>query len=212
MSRVITTDLVTEAALKWATSNFRVIDKPAIIGQQAPYKSPSGDTFIFDVASVSYDHVCRVIEVKSSRADFKADNKYTKYLSLCHELFIAIPKGEVSPDEIPFRVGILYYESGSLSIHRPPQPHRFSDAYGFLHSLVFSEAFSQPVPVSPPSSPTVIEPEEKFTTFQKVFGSPFAPYLPEAKDVGLPIPEVVDEEEKLSDAPAPAAEFDDFLR
>lgn len=47
-------------------------------------------------------------EVKVSRSDFLADNKWQDYLPLCHQLFFVTPWGLVDPSEVPGNVGLIW--------------------------------------------------------------------------------------------------------
>lgn len=56
----------------------------------------------------SYAHFkCTGYEIKVSRSDFLADDKMRNYLPFCHELYVACPKGIVTPDELPPEIGLI---------------------------------------------------------------------------------------------------------
>lgn len=48
-------------------------------------------------------------EIKSSRSDFLADEKWRGYLPYCNEFLFVCPKGVIEPDEIPEDIGLIYY-------------------------------------------------------------------------------------------------------
>jgi hypothetical protein len=48
-------------------------------------------------------------EVKVSRSDFKADNKFYAYLPYFHELYIACPKGMIQREELPDSIGLMWF-------------------------------------------------------------------------------------------------------
>ncbi len=50
---------------------------------------------------------CRIYEVKNNRATFDNDNKFEKYFDVCHRMYIACPKGMISKEELPPKVGLI---------------------------------------------------------------------------------------------------------
>lgn len=51
-------------------------------------------------------------EIKTSRNDFKSDNKWTNYLDYCHKFYFVCPKGIISREEIEEmdeNIGLIYY-------------------------------------------------------------------------------------------------------
>lgn len=50
---------------------------------------------------------CRIYEVKNNRLTFDNDAKYEKYLDVCHRMYIACPKGLISKDELPPKIGLI---------------------------------------------------------------------------------------------------------
>lgn len=50
-------------------------------------------------------------EVKINRHDFLRDDKWPKYLDLCHEFYFVCPSGLISPEELPREVGLIWYNS-----------------------------------------------------------------------------------------------------
>ncbi|WP_101908860.1 MmcB family DNA repair protein [Marasmitruncus massiliensis] len=81
---------------------------------------PSGrGTYRFDAVAISKSWAKPTItgyEVKVSRSDFKADNKFYAYLPYFHELYIACPKGMISREELPESIGLVWYnpETGEI--------------------------------------------------------------------------------------------------
>ncbi|MEM9043192.1 MAG: MmcB family DNA repair protein [Pseudomonadota bacterium] len=58
------------------------------------------------------------IEVKSSRADFQSDRKWTGYLDWCDRFFFAVPDG--FPDELlPLNQGLIRADAYGAEILRP---------------------------------------------------------------------------------------------
>jgi len=48
----------------------------------------------------------RIVEVKSSRADFLSDHKWEKYLPYATHFYFAAPQGMIKPDELPPNIGL----------------------------------------------------------------------------------------------------------
>ncbi len=55
-------------------------------------------------------------EIKVSRSDFKADNKFYAYLPYFHELYIACPKGMIAREELPENIGLVWYNPDTRDI------------------------------------------------------------------------------------------------
>lgn len=49
-----------------------------------------------------------VYEVKVSRSDFLADEKWPAYLPLCNEFYFVCPSGLIKPSEVPEVAGLMY--------------------------------------------------------------------------------------------------------
>jgi len=57
----------------------------------------------------------RIVEVKSSRADFLSDKKWEGYLPFATHFYFAAPEGVIVPSELPDKVGlieIITYKNG----------------------------------------------------------------------------------------------------
>ena len=81
---------------------------------------PSGQgVFRFDAVAIAKSWTKPTItgyEVKVTRSDFKADNKFYAYLPYFHELYIACPKGMIKREELPESIGLIWYnpETGAV--------------------------------------------------------------------------------------------------
>lgn len=55
-------------------------------------------------------------EVKCTRSDWLRDDKWVNYRQLCHQFYLAAPKGVVESAELPEGVGLIHYypQSGSI--------------------------------------------------------------------------------------------------
>lgn len=49
----------------------------------------------------------RVLEIKSCRNDFTSDKKWQEYLPYCTYFAFVAPKGVISPDELPPKIGLI---------------------------------------------------------------------------------------------------------
>ncbi|MCL6443133.1 MAG: hypothetical protein K6T83_06715 [Alicyclobacillus sp.] len=71
------------------------------------YANP-GELAILDGVAIakSWAHpTIRGYEVKVDRGDFLRDNKWPKYLEMCHELSFVCPPGVIEPEEVADGVG-----------------------------------------------------------------------------------------------------------
>jgi hypothetical protein len=58
-------------------------------------------------------------EIKVSRADFEQDQKWTRYLPLCHEFYFVCPAGLIRAVDLPSQVGLIWVsQTGNLHIKR----------------------------------------------------------------------------------------------
>ena len=64
-------------------------------------------------------------EIKLSRGDFLADDKWPEYLPLCNEFSFVCPEGVIKTDELPKEVGLLVTsKNGKRLFTRKKAPHR----------------------------------------------------------------------------------------
>lgn len=57
-------------------------------------------------------------EIKVSRHDFEGDQKWTRYLDLCHEFYFVCPAGLIRAVDLPQRVGIIWASKERLFTKR----------------------------------------------------------------------------------------------
>jgi hypothetical protein len=89
--------------------------------------SPSRSGCRFDVIGLGrYTRQVRIYEVKSSRADFLADGKWTSYLKYCTHFAFVAPAGAINRWELERDVGLIEY--GHPSFEKMIANRR----YGFL--------------------------------------------------------------------------------
>jgi hypothetical protein len=108
-----------------------------------------------DVIALAPDGRLTIIEIKSSIADFRTDQKWPDYRDFCDRFFFAIP--ETVPIEIlPDVTGLIVADSFGAAILREPPDHplagarrkavtlRFARAAaGLLHALADPECASE---------------------------------------------------------------------
>lgn len=57
-------------------------------------------------------------EIKCSRQDFEQDQKWTKYLDLCHQFYFVCPAGLIRATDLPSQVGIIWASKDRLHTKR----------------------------------------------------------------------------------------------
>ncbi len=112
----IRADLIKRALAKRHTKDFFVTECKSGPTQMAE----RGELGIFDAIAVkkSWTQPCVTIyEVKVSRSDFLADEKWIAYKKYCNRLYFACPKGLIEAGEISTGVGLIYYNSETNELH-----------------------------------------------------------------------------------------------
>lgn len=74
--------------------------------------------------------VSRIVEVKSCRADFLADQKWEKYLPYATHFYFAAPQGAIRPEELPAEIGLVEIATrpgGNLSCYYTKMCRRLPD-------------------------------------------------------------------------------------
>jgi hypothetical protein len=80
-----------------------------------------------DLMALGRDGEIRIIEIKSSLADFRADQKWPEYRDYCDRFYFAIPHD--FPDEIiPAEAGLILADSYGAEIQRHAPEHRLAPA------------------------------------------------------------------------------------
>ena len=57
-------------------------------------------------------------EVKCSRSDFEQDQKWTKYLGLCHLFYFVCPAGLIRGTDLPESIGLIWASINKLHVKR----------------------------------------------------------------------------------------------
>ncbi len=94
-----------------------------------------------DVASLDKRGEVIIIEIKSSLADFRVDQKWHEYLDYCDRFFFAVPPDfplEVLPEDAP--VGIVVADKFGAEVLREPTRDSLSAARRKAVTLLFARA------------------------------------------------------------------------
>jgi hypothetical protein len=95
---------LTESQIKdFATKNlFHGYD--FVTAEMGPYHSQ----IRFDLIGIRRSkRIVRIFEVKTSRSDFLADKKWSKYLQFATHFYFIAPVGVIKPEELDQRVGLI---------------------------------------------------------------------------------------------------------
>jgi hypothetical protein len=85
---------------------------------------PAGSGLRFDVVGVAkYTRQVRIYEIKSSRGDFLADDKWEKYLDYCTHFSFVAPAGAIFRWELGRGIGLIEY--GAPAFERMRRARRF---------------------------------------------------------------------------------------
>jgi len=80
-----------------------------------------------DLVALSNDGAFRIVEVKSSRADFRADAKWLHYRDHCDYFYFAIPP-EAPADAFPRDAGLIVADAYGGVVSREAPAHRLAPA------------------------------------------------------------------------------------
>lgn len=104
-----------------------------------------GELLIMDAVAIAKSWSkpqIRVYEIKTSRSDFLADNKYIRYMPYCHQFYFVVPHGMVRREEVEENIGLLYYNPEThkittrrKAIHRDITPDPDLLMYVIMHRL-----------------------------------------------------------------------------
>ncbi|MDH3740196.1 MAG: MmcB family DNA repair protein [Hyphomicrobiales bacterium] len=80
-----------------------------------------------------------IIEIKSSVADFRADNKWPEYWEYCDQLYFAVPP-DLPQDILPGEAGLIVADAWGAEILRQPEPQLLAGARRKAVTLRFARA------------------------------------------------------------------------
>jgi hypothetical protein len=92
-----------------------------------------------DIVALHGDGSLLIIEIKSSIADFRADQKWRDYAAHCDRLYFAIP-AEVPASIIPLDAGLIVADPYGAEILREPTLQRIAPATRRAVLLRFAQA------------------------------------------------------------------------
>jgi hypothetical protein len=80
-----------------------------------------------DIMALSNDGVFRIVEVKSSSADFRADRKWQEYRTHCDRFYFAIPL-VLPAQELPGDAGLILADAHGAMLEREAPLHKLAPA------------------------------------------------------------------------------------
>lgn len=94
-----------------------------------------------DVAAINAKGEILIVEIKSSLADFRVDQKWPEYLDYCDRFFFAVPADfplEVLPDSV--LVGLMVADKFGAEVLRDPKTDKLSAPRRKAVTLLFARA------------------------------------------------------------------------
>lgn len=94
-----------------------------------------------DVAALNAKGELLIVEIKSSLADFRVDEKWPDYLAYCDRFYFAVPPDfpmDVLPGDGP--VGLIVADKFGAEVMREPETEKLSAARRKLVTLLFARA------------------------------------------------------------------------
>jgi hypothetical protein len=80
-----------------------------------------------DVVAINSDGAVLIVEIKSSVADFRADNKWRDYAAHCDRLYFAIPE-DMPADIMPLETGLIVADRFGAEIVRETETRAVAPA------------------------------------------------------------------------------------
>jgi hypothetical protein len=80
-----------------------------------------------DLVALSSDGGLRIVEIKSSRADFLADRKWLDYRDCCDRFYFAIPH-DLPSDGFPDHAGLILADAHGAMLEREAPLHKLAPA------------------------------------------------------------------------------------
>jgi hypothetical protein len=95
-----------------------------------------------DIVALAGDGTIHIVEIKSSVADFRADQKWRDYRLHCDRLSFAIP-AEVPQEIMPEDAGLIVADAFGAAILREAPEHRLSPATRRAVLMRFAQTAAQ---------------------------------------------------------------------
>lgn len=80
-----------------------------------------------DVVALASDGTILIVEIKSSRADFRTDTKWPDYRDYCDRFYFAV-SDNLAPDFMPADAGLIVADSFGAAMLRDAPEHKLSSA------------------------------------------------------------------------------------
>lgn len=80
-----------------------------------------------DLVAMSADGIIRIVEVKSSHADFRADRKWMAYRTHCDRFYFAVPP-ELETGAFPEDAGLIIADAYGAALAREAPTHKLAPA------------------------------------------------------------------------------------
>lgn len=80
-----------------------------------------------DLVALSSDGAVRIVEIKSSQADFRADKKWLDYRPLCDRFYFAIPR-DLESGAFPGDAGLIVADAHGAILQREAPVHKLAPA------------------------------------------------------------------------------------
>lgn len=91
-----------------------------------------------DIVALGADGIIHIIEIKSSVADFRADQKWRDYRLHCDRLFFAVP-GSVPTEILPDDAGLFIADAYGAALVREAPEHKLPPATRRVITLRFAQ-------------------------------------------------------------------------
>jgi hypothetical protein len=92
-----------------------------------------------DIMALSPSGQLWIVEIKSSREDFRADLKWPQYRDFCDRLYFAIAT-DLAPEIMPHEAGLIIADAWGAEIQRDPMEHLLHAARRRSMTLAFARA------------------------------------------------------------------------
>ena len=92
-----------------------------------------------DIIAINEKGAIWIIEIKSSIADFRADNKWHEYWDFCDELYFAVPP-DFPEDILPDETGLIIADAYGAEIMHKPEAQALAAARRKAVTLRFARA------------------------------------------------------------------------
>lgn len=95
-----------------------------------------------DLVALSADGVIRIVEVKSSHADFRADRKWLAYRTHCDRFYFAVPQ-DLDMAAFPLDAGLIVADAYGAVLAREAPVHKLAPASRRAMLLRFAAAAAE---------------------------------------------------------------------